>query len=241
MRARYFIFTLLLVSLIGCASNNAELRLDDEVDSMERVGNYDGLVEYYKNKIEISPNDTASMQELAKVYFDKGDIESARFYSDYLLGLNMVNWELSQLRGQVYHADQEDVLAVEFYQHSIELGNKTAEVNVLLGISNCMLGHYELAERYFNNARIKGYNDAAIKNNLALVKFADGRYQDVVDLLLPLYFSDPKNKKVQANLAIALIKLGYVEQASDILGSRYSINEVTTMSKRLSSGAGSSI
>ncbi|MEZ9041882.1 MULTISPECIES: lipopolysaccharide assembly protein LapB [unclassified Vibrio] len=241
MRARYFIFTLLLVSLIGCSSSQSELSLDNEVDSMERVGNYDGLVNYYKGKLEESPNDTVSMQELAKVYFDKGDIESARFYSDYLLGLKVVNWELSQLRGQVYNADHNDALAVESYLRSIELGNNTAEVDVLLGISHCMNGDYELAEKYFNNARIKGYNDTAIKNNLALIKFADGRYQEVIDLLLPLYLSDPKNKKVQANLAIALIKLGHVKQASDVLGSSYSINEVTTMSRRLSSGAGSSI
>ncbi|MDN2480405.1 tetratricopeptide repeat protein [Vibrio agarivorans] len=226
------LFSLLVT--IGCAStSSSSLSQKDEVESMEKVNNYDGLINHYKQKLEDNPNDYTSMQSMAKAYFDKGDVESARFYSDYLIEKKVDNWQLLQMRGNIYHQDGDDVLAVEYYQRSIDRGNQSGEVQMLVGISYCMLGRYPLAERSFNKARLKGYSDTAVKNNLALVKFAERDYREVVNILGPLYISDPTNKKVQANLAIALIKLGDIQKANEVLGGKYSSRQMSQMSQRL--------
>lgn len=192
------------------------------------------LVSAYKTKLAENPKDYKTMQALALAYFDAGDIESSRFYADYLIGEGLENKELLQLRGGIYHHDGQDALAVESYRESIERGNENADVQMMMGISYCMLGRYPLAENAFNRARMKGYDDIAIKNNLAMVKFAENEYSEVVQILTPVYNKNPENKKVRANLAIAFIKLGDMRSAEKLLSEDYSQRELQQIARVIS-------
>lgn len=219
--------------VFGCASNSNTSVVS--VDDMSKVNNYDGLVSYYKSELEKSPNNKDLTHNLAVAYFDKGDVESARFYSDHLINQGYRDAEMFELRGQIYHIDGKDELATEYYRKSMELGNDSAKVEVLLGVSYCMLRRYPLAENAFNRARLKGYSDLAIKNNLAMIRFAEQDYDEAANMLLSLYSQYPSNKKVKTNLALSLIKLGEYEQVRTLLDSDYSDEEIDEISIRLTS------
>ena len=217
-----------LLLLFGCSSTIESE--ESVVQNMERVDNHTGLINHYKGHLEKRPEDVQIMQELAKVYFD---IESAKFYADHLLNQGLKNSELLQLRGQIHSQDGEDSLALKRYKSSIEMGNKSGEIYVLSGISYCNTDQFSQAKNAFNQARLKGYNDVAVKNNLAVVYLAQRQYDDVISLLVPVYQENPSNQKVRANLAIALFKVGDVYQARDLLEGTFTNAQVEQISREL--------
>ncbi|KIP66575.1 MULTISPECIES: tetratricopeptide repeat protein [Vibrio] len=220
-----------LLLLFGCSSTIESE--ESVVQNMERVDNHTGLINHYKGHLEKRPEDVQIMQELAKVYFDKGDIESAKFYADHLLNQGVKNSELLQLRGQIHSQDGEDSFALKRYKSSIEMGNNSGEIYVLSGISYCNTDQFSQAKNAFNQARLKGYNDVAVKNNLAVVYLAQRQYDDVISLLVPVYQENPSNQKVRANLAIALFKVGDVYQARDLLEGAFTDSQVAQISRKL--------
>ncbi|MDF5393741.1 tetratricopeptide repeat protein, partial [Vibrio parahaemolyticus] len=118
-------------------------------------------------------------------------------------------------------------------QRSIAMGNSSGEIQVLTGIAYSNLGEFSLAIRAFNQARLKGFNDVAIKNNLAVVYLAQQQYHDVIALLAPVYQENQSNEKVRSNLAIAFFKVGEVSQAKELLEGTFSDTQVAQISKTL--------
>ncbi|MCG9658683.1 lipoprotein NlpI [Vibrio mediterranei] len=222
----------LTIVLFGCVSSSAPSN-QDIVNSMERVDNHDGLIRHYKGHLQNQPEDNEITQELATVYFDKGDIESAQFYADHLLNDGVLNWQLAQLRGQIHDKMNENSYAETRYKQSLKLGNTSSHIHVLLGITYSKQDKFSQAEQEFNTARLKGHNDLIIKNNLAVVYLAKGDYFRVTQLLTPVFKENPGNQVVKANLAIAFFKLGRIDQARELLNDEYSDSQVSKISRQL--------
>ena len=232
MNITWIVTTFMALSVVGCTSSNAPTQ-QEMVSSMERVENHEGLIKHYKGHLQQNPQDLLVTQELAEVYFGKGDIESARFYSDHLLDKGVKNAQLYQLSGQIHDKQGESDEAVKRYVRSTELGNNTSEIHVLLGISYSKLDRFEQAEKEFNQARLKGHDDITVKNNLAVVYLAQGYYSRVTELLAPVFKENPNNEVVKANLAIAFFKLGQFGQARELLNGDYTDAQVSLISSQL--------
>ncbi len=110
-----------------------------------------------------------------------------------------------QLEGQVFDAKNDIESAICSYVASIEARNETGQVHVLLGVSYTKLGQYEKAYQELNLARLRGYADIVVKNNIAMIQMANGEDQQAIETLAPVLKEDPANKIVKANLAIALM------------------------------------
>ncbi len=81
-----YLMLLTLSLLAGCQSTPSEQDHQlAEVTSMEKVKNYDGLINHYKSQLEQGSQDPVVKQKLAWAYFYKGDIESADFYAQHLV------------------------------------------------------------------------------------------------------------------------------------------------------------
>ncbi|MGX9520399.1 tetratricopeptide repeat protein [Vibrio mediterranei] len=232
MDIRGILVYLVTIFLFGCVSSSTPSN-QDIVNSMERVDNHDGLIQHYKGHLQNKPEDNQITQELAKVYFDKGDIESAQFYTDHLLNDGVQNWQLAQLRGQIHDKMGENSYAETRYKQSLKLGNTSSDIHVLLGITYSKQDKFNQAEQEFNTARLKGHNDLIIKNNLAVVYLAKGDYFRVTQLLTPVFKENPSNQVVKANLAIAFFKLGRIDQARELLNDEYSDSQVSKISRQL--------
>lgn len=84
MQKKWMLSAMLVPWIVGCVSSSQPTS-QEMVSSMERVDNHDGLIQHYKGHLQGDPEDVSVTQALAQVYFDKGDVESAKFYADHLL------------------------------------------------------------------------------------------------------------------------------------------------------------
>ena len=228
-------FILLTLSVLaGCQSapEQQDLQLGD-ITSMEKVKNYDGLISYYKSQLEQGSEDLEVKENLAWAYFHKGDIESADFYVQHLQKEGFENPNLYQLEGQVFDAKNDIESAISAYLASIEAGNRTGQIHVLLGVSYTKVGKYDEAQQQLNQARLRGYDDVVVKNNIAMIQMANGEYQQAIQTLAPVLKEDPANKTVKANLAIALMKTQQIDSAKKLLKGDYSAEEIQSIAAEL--------
>lgn len=228
-------FILLTLSVLaGCQSapSQQDLQLGD-VASMEKVKNYDGLISYYKSQLEQGSEDPEVKENLAWAYFHKGDIESADFYVQHLQKEGFENPNLYQLEGQVFDAKNDIESAITAYLASIEAGNRSGQIHVLLGVSYTKVGKYDEAQQQLNQARLRGYDDVVVKNNIAMIQMANGEYQQAIQTLAPVLKEDPANKTVKANLAIALMKTQQIDSAKKLLKGDFSTEEIQNIAAEL--------
>ena len=228
-------FILLTLSVLaGCQSapSPQDLQLAD-VTSMEKVKNYDGLISYYKSQLEQGSEDPDVKEKLAWAYFYKGDIESADFYVQHLQKQGFENPNLYQLKGQVFDAKNDIESAISAYLASIDAGNRTGQIHVLLGVSYTKVGKYDEAQKELNQARLRGYDDVVVKNNIAMIQMANGEYQQAIQTLAPVLKEDPANKTVKANLAIALMKTQQIDSAKKLLKGDFSAEEIQSIAAEL--------
>ena len=228
-------FILLTLSVLaGCQSapEQQDQQLGD-VTSMEKVNNYDGLISYYKSQLEQGSEAPEVKEKLAWAYFHKGDIESADFYVQHLQKEGFENPNLYQLEGQVFDAKNDIESAIFAYLASIDAGNRTGQIHVLLGVSYTKVGKYDEAQKELNQARLRGYDDVVVKNNIAMIQMANGEYQQAIQTLAPVLKEDPANKTVKANLAIALMKTQQIDSAKKLLKGDFSAEEIQSIAAEL--------
>jgi tight adherence protein D len=200
---------------------------------MEKVKNYDGLISHYKSMLKQGSQDTKIKEKLAWAYFHKGDIESANFYVQHLQKEGVETSSLYQLAGQVFDAKNDTTSAISAYLSSIKSGNSSGQVHVLLAVSYTKAGQYDAAYQELNNARLRGYDDVVIKNNIAMIHMANREYEQVIAMLTPVLKDNPANKVIKANLAIALIKTQQVEAARKLLKGDFSDQEILRITTEL--------
>ncbi|MEZ9564309.1 tetratricopeptide repeat protein [Vibrio artabrorum] len=235
MLGKRIILALLTLSVLaGCESTPAQQRLEpDDVASMEKVKNYDGLISHYKSELKKGSQDTEIKEKLAWAYFYKGDLESANFYVQYLKKEGVENSNLYQLEGQVFDAKNDTENAISSYKASIKVGNQTGQIHVLLGVAYTKAGRYKEAYQELDKARLRGFDDIAIKNNIAMIHMAKGEFDQAIETLVPILKQDPGNKIVKANLAVALMKTHKVESAKKLLKGDFSDQELQSIATEL--------
>ncbi|PQJ42896.1 anaphase-promoting protein [Vibrio campbellii] len=231
---RISIVLLTLGILAGCQSTSSQQsQVQDDVTNMEKVKNYDGLISHYKSMLEQGSQDPQVKEKLARAYFHKGDIESANFYVQHLQKEGVETPSLYQLAGQVFDAKNDTTSAISAYLSSIKSGNSSGQVHVLLAVSYTKAGQYDAAYQELNNARLRGYDDVVIKNNIAMIHMANGEYEQAIAMLTPVLKDNPANKVVKANLAIALIKTQQVDAARKLLKGDFSDQEILSIATEL--------
>jgi tight adherence protein D len=231
---RIFILFLSLFALIGCQSTPSNQNLKDgTVTRMEKVKNYDGLIRHYKSELEQNEHDPKVKEKLAKAYFQKGDIESANFYVQYLRKKGIKTASLYQLEGQIFDADNKTENAINAYLSSIQSGNQSGHIHLLLGVSYAKLGKYDEAYDELNNARLRGYDDLAIKNNIAMIHMAKNEYEKAIGILAPALRSNPENEVLKSNLAIALMRDQQIDVAKQLLEDDFSKRELNSIASEL--------
>jgi Flp pilus assembly protein TadD len=231
---RICLIGLALSVLAGCQSAPSQQNLQlADVISMEKVKNYDGLISYYKTELAQGSKDPEVKEKLAWAYFHKGDIESADFYVQHLQKEGIENPNLYQLEGQVFDAKNDIESAIAAYITSVEAGNRTGKIHVLLGVSYTKVGKYDEGLQELNQARLRGYDDVVVKNNIAMIQMANGEYQQAIRTLAPVLKEDPANKTVKANLAIALMKTQQIDSAKKLLKGDFSAEELQSIAAEL--------
>ncbi|WP_318476849.1 tetratricopeptide repeat protein [Photobacterium leiognathi] len=224
---RFLLIITVSLTLSGCVSPQAHHGAS--IDNLEKVGNYQGIVDHYRKQLVNKPNNPTTMLKLADAYCHLGDTESAQFYISQLTSPSLHNGEYYFVAGNIDMAAEQYQSAVKKYDQAINKHINNPAIYIKKGIAYGYLYDYKNASHSFNQARLHGYDENIVKNNLATLKIAQNQNQQAVDLLLPVYQHNPKNKKVAFNLAIALVRAGDITQAKQILLTHYSKAETTQL------------
>lgn len=81
--------------------------------------------------------------------------------------------------------------AIAAYMESVGAGNTTGQIHVLLGVSYTKVGRFNEAYQELNRARLRGYDDVVVKNNIAMIQMANGEYQQAIETLAPVLKRSP--------------------------------------------------
>jgi tight adherence protein D len=212
------LLVMVCIPISGCQTTHEDITAQQqEINSMERVGNHGGLVRIYQGMLEQGNSSPQVLESLAWAYFNKGDIESADFYVQHLIESGSKGPTLYQLAGQVAEAQENTEQAITYYLAAISSGNSSGKVHLLLGVAYANMTRFEEAKAQFNTARLRGYDDKVVKNNIAMIHMAKGDYHAAVTTLSHVLENHPKDKTVRSNLAIALLKSDRIEAAKKLL------------------------
>ncbi|WP_028113705.1 tetratricopeptide repeat protein [Ferrimonas kyonanensis] len=208
----------LCVALGGCAAT--DVRKDPEAQ-LTAAANYGGLIQLYKSQLSQQPDQPQLLLKLARSYYLNHDLESAQFYLSHLSDLGSDLPEQYLLQGKIHSDRQQYQAAYLNYQKAEQRGLTESELALRQGVALAQLKRFDEAERAFNLARLRGHDEVAVKNNLAMLQMQQGHYQQAVALLEPVYRAHPDVPQVQANLALSLVKNHQLEQARRLLASLY--------------------
>ncbi|MFM2483651.1 tetratricopeptide repeat protein [Celerinatantimonas yamalensis] len=199
------------------AQADKPLTTSQKVELMEKAQNYPGLVTYYKHQLEQDDSQSVRLS-LAKTYYESGDINSALFQLSYLKAHTQPNAKINYLMAQCFYYQKDYTKALREVNIAIVLDPKDAKNYNLQGVISASLDDFISARRAFEKARSLFYSDAIVLNNLAMVDIYQNQYQRAIDLLMPMYKNGQADKKIRANLLIALAKVHQLGLFEEVYG-----------------------
>ncbi|WP_394144698.1 tetratricopeptide repeat protein [Vibrio atypicus] len=214
----YKITVLLSIALFtGCVSTSSSDRTLDKETLLIQAQNYNELVGYYKS--ELAKKDTTETRiKLARSYLRVKDADSALFTLKPLIAQKNTSSEALLVNASsLYELGDFKQGLIDIEQAKI-LDPSNAEIQNLSGLLYSANGDYNKARIMFNLARSNFYDDITVKNNLAVLDIIEGHYLDAVQRLMPIYTNEQADSQVQANLMLALAKLGNFEYVRTMLG-----------------------
>ncbi len=208
---------LLVIFLVGCASTNSDDRSLNKEALLIQAQNYNELVGYYKSQLSVRDTEEVRIK-LARSYLKIKDADSALFILKPLMAQKKISAEALLLNANSLYELGEFELGLRDIEKAKEIDPKNAEIQNMAGLLYSANGDYNRARMMFNHARSNFYDDITVKNNLAVLDIIEGHYLDAVQRLMPIYTNDKADAQVQANLMLALAKLGNFDYVKTMLG-----------------------
>lgn len=208
---------LLVVFLVGCASTNSDDRSLNKEALLIQAQNYNELVGYYKSQLSVRDTEEVRIK-LARSYLKIKDADSALFILKPLMAQKKISAEALLLNANSLYELGEFEQGLRDIEKAKDIDPKNAEIQNMAGLLYSANGDYNRARMMFNHARSNFYDDITVKNNLAVLDIIEGHYLDAVQRLMPIYTNDKADAQVQANLMLALAKLGNFDYVKTMLG-----------------------
>lgn len=203
--------------IVGCMSTNDPKASLDKEALLLQAQNYSELVGLYK--AELIKKDTSETRiKLARSYLMIKDADSALFTLQPLMAQKKVQPDVLLVNASAHYELGNFKLGLTEIKRALDLDAGNAEIQNLAGLLYAANGDYNHARTQFNHARTNFYNDITIKNNLAVLDIIEGHYLDAVQRLMPIYTNDQADAQVEANLMLALAKLGNFDYVRSMLG-----------------------
>ncbi len=205
-----------ILLLSGCVAPTPKTQNDltFQEDILLKAKNYNGLINLYRSWLK-GKEDPNVRLKLARYYYLSGDYKSSLYYLQPLATKPDLN---------VYTLQAQNMIAMGDYLHAqrvtdrmLERDPQSAEAYNLRGIAMALSGKLGDGGGSIQKARDLFIADDVAINNLAMIALLDQRYQDAVGLLLPQYLRGRKQPRLLHNLVLALVKVGDVRYARDIL------------------------
>ncbi|KKD58515.1 hypothetical protein RN22_20850 [Grimontia sp. AD028] len=183
-----------------------------------QTGNYASLVKRYQEQLKTNPSPELR-HKLADALYMSGDPEAAQFQLALIPLEATEDPQLEMLRANVLYDLDRLNAAEQHVNTALRLDNNYSEAYNLKGLLLAQRGELEKAKQAFDNARLNGFNDDTVKNNLAMVAMLRGDFNQAADILWPLVANGRADQIVKANLLLSLAKSGRSREFSQLLAS----------------------
>ncbi|MDD1781725.1 AMIN domain-containing protein [Enterovibrio sp. ZSDZ35] len=209
----------LMLALSACSSSGViEEYAGEKGDQLLiQTGNYAALVKRYKEQVNKDPSPERRFK-LANAIYLSGDPESAQFQLALIPINALKNADLEMLRANVLFDLDKLNSAEQHVNATLRLNDEYAEAYNLKGMLLAQRGELKQAKAAFQQARLNGFDDDVVKNNLAMIAMLQGDFDLAADILLPLVQNGRADSTVEANLLLALAKSGRSRAFSQLLG-----------------------
>ncbi|MGY0217799.1 tetratricopeptide repeat protein [Endozoicomonadaceae bacterium StTr2] len=231
-----------LILLQGCTGSfqNIQQHAPQSVDNsgpepaasneilLQAAQNHAGLIALYKSRLQGSQSQSERDEiylKLVTIYLETHDTESAQFYLSQVSALGNDTAKALLLYSRTYQLNDKTGQALEAALKARELQPDNPDINNQLGLLYAEQNNYSMARQYFSQARINMLDDAAVKNNLAVLDILEQNYESAAQRLLPLYSSGQADERIRANLLIALAKGGMYSEFRRVYGDSASERE----------------
>ncbi|USH05074.1 tetratricopeptide repeat protein [Grimontia kaedaensis] len=203
--------------MAGCTSSSPSQYVKDNGEEiLINSGNYAALVKRYERQLQNEPSVTTRFK-LASAHYKLGDTEAAMFQLSQISPRELDSAEIALLRANVFLDQGKLTLAEQHVNTAIRKDKGLGEAHNLKGLILAEQGKFADATFAFETARKNHYNDAAIKNNLAMMALLKGDYNGAIDILAPLVQIGRADDKAKANLLLAYAKAGKTRAFSQLL------------------------
>lgn len=226
------ILKLAVVALVltGCSSANQYSSEQIRESLLKSTDNNAELITFYKHKVE-EDDSTINLENLAEAYLNYGDPESA-LHTLENISKDAVTPKSLYLTSKSYFELENSDQAIIYAEKAYFKSEQNAAISNYLGVVYASEGNFITAKHYFELSKRGNGSRVEAQNNLAVLEMIGGDYHKAVDLLSPIYHSEP-DEKVKTNLLIALSKNGEFEKVKSILSSEYSSSDVKKMYKTM--------
>lgn len=214
--------------LTGCSSADHYSSEQIRESLLKSTDNNAELIIFYKHKVE-DDDSTVNIENLAEAYLNYGDPESA-LYTLKSIAQEKVTYKALYLTSKSYFELEKIEKAIIYAEKAYFKSEQNAKISNYLGVIYASEGRFINAKYYFKQSKRGNGSRVEAQNNLAVLEMIDGNYNKAIDILSPIYDSEP-DEKLKANLLIALSKNGDFEKMKSILSSEYSNSEVKKMYK----------
>jgi len=201
--------------LVGCQTTPASTSAEEDLKLANTAmlnGHADNALTIYKQQLELSPNNT-------RLLFLAGSAcnQSAR-YDEALHYLNKGNdlapsHQFDREIGRAHLALGNLAQALSSLEKAVKADGKDDVALNSLGVTHSLSHDYGLARTAFSDALTLKPDRLEYRNNLALAWMLDGRPQQSIRILYPIYQRGEASSKLRLNLALSYAMSGDAQAA----------------------------
>ncbi|MBT0719479.1 tight adherance operon protein [Rosenbergiella epipactidis] len=208
-----------IIGLTGCVTDKNSTFHFTATQANEtlllKVKNYAGLIKLKRAELKKSDN-AKTRYSLANYYYLSQDYRSSLYYLKPLL--------VTGAAPDVYLLQAKNLASLGKYKEALSFVNivlakertNGAAMN-LKGVLQAQMGDIDQALHSFNMARNNYQQEEDVVNNIAMIYILKKRYNEAVQLLLPIYLRGYHDPQLDHNLTVALAKSGDLRYAIEII------------------------
>lgn len=189
-----------------------ELRIDEQkkmefeylfVEALKEkaLGNPQKAIQYLSGSLEINPNSSAAMYELATIHAENNDFTSAKLLLEKAISLNSENKWYQMLLAQIYQQTRQPGQAAEIYEKLLQKDPENMELLYMTAMLNAGVGNVEKALSTFNILENKVGINEQISVQKQQLYILDGQVDKAFEEIQKLIDSNPEEPRYYGLMA----------------------------------------
>src|SRR5690554_713748 len=165
------------------------------------LGNPQKAIQYLSGCLEIDPQSSAAMYELATIHAENNDFTSAKLLLEKAISLNPENKWYQMLLAQIYQQTRQPEQAVKIYEKLLQNDPENLELLYMNAMLNAGTGKIDKALEAFNKLENKVGANEQISVQKQQLYLQNGQVEQAIEEIQKLIDSDPEEPRYYGLMA----------------------------------------